>query len=64
MAWRDIYSRAVYMYIKEHNGQTILLRDIMEELNITYPTVRDRIRKLIKLGKIQKNGRKFKIIDN
>lgn len=63
MAWKDIYTRGVYMYIKEHNGQTILLQDIMEELNITYPTVRDRIKKLIKMGKIEKAGRKFKIID-
>lgn len=63
MAWKDIYTRGVYMYIKEHNGQTILLQDIMEELNITYPTVRDRIKKLIKMGKIEKTGRKFKIID-
>lgn len=62
MAWRDIYTMSVYRYIKEHDGQTILLRDIMEELNITYPTVRDRIKKLIQMKKIQKTGRKFKII--
>lgn len=63
MAWRDIYTRGVYMYIKEHDGQTILLADIMEELNITYPTVRDRIKKLIRMGKIEKKGRKFKILN-
>lgn len=63
MVWRDIYTKGVYTYIKEHNGQTILLRDIMEELNITYPTIRDRVKKLIKMGRIEKNGRKFKIVE-
>lgn len=62
MGWRDIYTMSIYRYIKEHDGNTILLRDIMEEFNITYPTVRNRIKKLIQMKKIERVGRKFKII--
>lgn len=62
-AWRDIYTMSIYNYIKAHNNNTILLKDICEEFNITYPTVRTRIRKLIKMGKIKKTGRKFSILD-
>lgn len=62
MGWRDIYTMSIYNYIKEHNNNTILLRDIMEEFNITYPTVRNRINKLIQMKKIERKGRKFKII--
>lgn len=62
MGWRDIYTMSIYNYIKAHNNNTILLKDIMEEFNITYPTVRNRINKLIKMKKIERNGRKFKII--
>lgn len=62
MVWRDIYTMSIYRYLKEHEGNTILLKDIMEEFHITYPTVRNRINKLIKMKKIIRDGRKFKII--
>lgn len=62
MAWRDIYTMSIYRYIKEHDGNTILLKDLMEEFNITYPTIRDRINKLIRMKKIERKGRKFKVI--
>lgn len=62
MGWRDVYTMCIYNYIKQHDGNTILLRDIMEEFNITYPTVRNRLKKLIQMKKIERHGRKFKII--
>lgn len=61
MAFRDIYSAAIYRYIKEHNNNTILYKDIMKEFHISYPTVRKKIRNLIKTGKIIKTGKYYKI---
>lgn len=63
MAWRDVYTMVIYRYIKEHDGNTILLKDIMEEFNLTYPTVRNRIKRLIGMGKIKRNGRKFEVVN-
>ena len=61
MAFRDIYSAAIYNYIKAHNNNTILYKDIMREFNISYPTVRKKIRNLIRTGKIIKTGKYYKI---
>lgn len=62
MAFRDIYTAAIFRYIKDHNNNTILYKDIMREFNITYPTVRKKIRNLIRTGKIEKTGKFYKII--
>lgn len=62
MAFRDIYTAAIFNYIKAHNNNTILYKDIMREFNISYPTVRKKIKNLIRTGKIQKNGKFYKII--
>lgn len=59
--FRDIYTMAIYRYIAEHNKNTILYKDIMEEFNITYPTVRKKVRNLIKMGKIKKVGKHYTI---
>lgn len=61
--FRDIYTKAIYEYIKKHNDNTILYLDIMREFNISYPTVRKKIRNLIRMGRIQKNGKNMKIIE-
>ena len=62
MAFRDIYSRSIFYYIKEHNNNTILFKDIMEEFNISYPTVRKKIKNLIRTGKIERKGKKYKVL--
>lgn len=62
MAFRDIYTAAIFNYIKAHNNNTILYKDIMREFNISYPTVRKKIKNLIRTGKIQKSGKFYKII--
>ena len=63
MAFRDIYTMAIYRYIKDHNNNTILFKDIMAEFGITYPTVRKKIKNLVRMGKIQKNGKFYKILE-
>lgn len=60
--FRDIYTRAIYNYIKEHNNNTILYLDIMREFNISYPTVRKKIKNLVRMGKIRKEGKHMSII--
>lgn len=62
-AFRDIYTKAIYDYIKQHNDNTILYLDIMREFNISYPTVRKKIRNLIRMGRISKTGKRMKIIN-
>lgn len=62
-AFRDIYTVAIYRYIKDHNKNTILYKDIMREFNITYPTVRKKIRNLEKMGRIRKIGKHYEILE-
>lgn len=62
MAFRDIYTAAIFRYIQDHNNNTILYKDIMREFNISYPTVRKKIRNLIRTGKIKKTGKNYQII--
>lgn len=61
--FRDIYTSAIYNYIKEHNANTILYLDIMKEFHISYPTVRKRIRNLIRMGRLKKEGKKMTVIE-
>lgn len=61
--FRDIYTAAIYRYIKDHNKNTILYKDIMREFNITYPTVRKKVRNLVKMGKIKKTGKHYEILE-
>lgn len=60
--FRDIYTRAIYDYIKAHNANTILYLDIMREFNISYPTVRKKVRNLVRTGRIKKEGKKMTVI--
>lgn len=62
LAFRDIYTAAIFRYIQDHNNNTILYKDIMREFNISYPTVRKKIRNLIRTGKIEKSGKHYKVI--
>lgn len=63
MAFRDIYTAAIYRYIKDHNENTILYKDIMAEFNISYPTVRKKVRNLVKTGKIKKVGKHYTVLE-
>lgn len=57
--FRDIYTRAIYNYIVEHKNNTILYLDIMREFNISYPTVRKKVRNLINMGRIKREGKRY-----
>lgn len=57
------YTKRIFIYIKLHDGQTILYKDIMEEFSITYPTVRYCIRWLLDRELISKIGKRLKIIE-
>lgn len=57
------FVKSVYVYIKRHDGQTILLKDIMDELGTTYPTVINCVRWLIDRDLIRRVGKKFSVIE-
>lgn len=54
----------IYRYIKVNDGQNILYKDIMEEFNITYPTVRKYIKWLAKRELITINGKRISITND
>lgn len=53
------FTRSVYNYIKVRDGQTILMKDIAEELNTTYNTIRYCLRWLIDRELIERDGKRF-----
>lgn len=57
--FRSIYLKSIYHYIKLHDGQTILYKDIMDEYAITYPTVRKCVQWLLDRELIKKVGKKM-----
>lgn len=61
--FRDIYTKAIFEYIKSHNNNTILYLDIMREFNISYPTVRKKVRNLIRMNRIKKVGKMYTVTD-
>lgn len=52
----------IYQYIYVHDGETILIKDIVAETGISTPTVIKWVRWLERRELIQKNGKKFKIL--
>lgn len=64
MVFRDIYTKAIYNYIAEHNNNSILYLDIMREFNISYPTVRKKVRHLIQMGRIRKTGKFYQVLQS
>ena len=60
--FRDIYTRAIFNYISEHNNNTILYLDIMQEFNISYPTVRKKVRNLLRMGRIKRDGKRYTVL--
>lgn len=57
------FVKSVYVYIKRHDGQTILLKDIMDALGTTYPTVINCVRWLIDRDLIRRDGKKFSVVE-
>lgn len=55
------FNRSVYTYIKRHDGQTILMKDIMNELGVSYPTVRRCLRWLVDRELISRTGKKISV---
>lgn len=58
----DALARVVYNYIKEHDGQTILIKNIEKETAITPTTIRRKIKLLVEKGLINRDGKNFSII--
>lgn len=54
-----IFREFIYRYIREHDGETILYKDLMKEFKTTYPTVRNHIKWLINNNFIIKDGKKI-----
>lgn len=58
----DIYIKVIYDYIRNHDGDLILYKDIMDKYKMSYPTVRKKIKWLIDNKLITKNGRRFNLL--
>lgn len=52
----------LYKYIYIHDDQTLLLKNIAAEINISRPTLNKYLKWLERRELIQRNGKHFKII--
>lgn len=55
----NIYTIGILRYIFEHNGQTILIEDIMNALATSRPTVSRHLNRLIQDGAVIRKGKKY-----
>ena len=58
----DIYITVIYDYIKKHDDEIILYKNIRQRYKISYPTIRSRIKWLLNHDYIAKEGRRIRII--
>lgn len=58
----DIYLQLIYEYLVDHDGDQILYKDLMSKYKISYPTIRRKIKWLIKNNYIRKYGRTIKLV--
>lgn len=58
----DLYTQVIYNYLKLHDGELILYRDIMDKFPMCYTTVRRRVNWLIDHNYIRKEKRRISII--
>lgn len=56
--------REIYNYIKFHDGETILVKDICKELQTTRPTVKKYLDWLEKRELIGRHGKKIWLTSN
>ena len=54
--------RNIYSYLRFHDDETVLMKDIAEATDMCQFTVRKYIKWLISHGVIEKDGKHFKIL--
>lgn len=63
MRFFNVYLDKIYNYLRQHDGQTVLMKDIARDLNTTRVTVRKYVRWLERRELIKKTGKRFEIVD-
>lgn len=63
MRFFNKYIDRIYRYIELRDGQTILIKDIAEDLDTTVVTVRKYLKWLTKRKLIKKTGKRFEIVN-
>ena len=59
MQKNNIYTIGILRYIFEHNGQTILIEDIMQALATSRATISRHLNRLIENGAVIRKGKKY-----
>jgi Mn-dependent DtxR family transcriptional regulator len=62
MRFPNSYLNRIYKYLYINDGQTILLQDIAEDLNISRPTIRKYLKWLERRNIIERMGKKITIL--
>ncbi len=60
--FRNKYINTIYKYIYFHDGETLLLKDIVRDTRLSSPTVIKYIRWLQERELIKKTGKHFQIL--
>lgn len=58
----DALTRVLFDYIKNHSGQTILIKDIVNDTGITNKTISKKIALLVENGFVRRDGKKFFVL--
>lgn len=58
----DALTRVIFKYIQEHDGQTILTKNIEADTAITAKTIRKKINLLIDAGYIRRDGKNYFVL--
>lgn len=58
----DVYELAIFNYVRVRNGQTILMKDVCSDLNISDKTVKKKISSLIDKNFLKRDGKKFFVL--
>jgi len=62
MRFVNKYIDKIYKYLYIHDGETLLMKDMERELNITVKTIRKYLRWLVRREYIKKDGKKISIL--
>ena len=63
MNFKNKFADKTYKYIYRHSGETILIKDIIEDTGFARATVHKYLKWLIRRQYVTKNGKKFSTAD-
>ncbi len=58
----NLYVQMVFEYIRRHDGDYILYKDLIDKYKMSYPTIRKAVKWLVDNKVVTKRGRRFSLL--